>query len=83
LSIVGFIGLFRRDKANEPDCHHAIVIWKWEVDENGGEPSGPVWVDYYADENTVGKSVKWEQWATRSTAEEFARAHGYEFLADE
>jgi len=60
------------------------VVWKWEDENDEGERVGPVWIDRFeSDSPKPDHSMRWEQWASRSEAEQYAKAHGFEFLADE
>jgi hypothetical protein len=59
------------------------VYWKWEDEGENGEPVGPVLVTAPAPEGQEAETVEWDDWASRSDAEDFARQNGYEFFADE
>jgi hypothetical protein len=56
-----------------------VVIWKWEDEDEKGA-WGPVWIDAYGDDPQRPISEeKWDRWALRTEAEEFARSNGFEF----
>jgi ketosteroid isomerase-like protein len=54
------------------------VYWKWEVEEDDSEASGPVSVSH-AD----GTTEEWREWVRRSAAQAYAAEHGFDFVADE
>ena len=64
-------------------ARRALVVFKYEDEEEDGTPVGPVWIDYFGDDpNEPELTEKLEEWIRLPEAQQLAADRGFEFLED-
>jgi hypothetical protein len=60
-----------------------LVTFKYEDEEPGGTPVGPVWIDYFGDDpDNPERSEQLDHWLTLPDARRIAEERGLDFFED-